>query len=267
MTSTKRRSRRDLTQIAKSAFVRHCSDPVIQALPPWPLSDGEINFLHWFIQGSIMIPETRRALRRAWGFCERHAWAALAIEMCFRPTFLPVSALLYEDLLERCLVNFRGQAPFRARRVARRLTPQGPCLMCELNTYRAGRGGASQSTIERGRQTAPLWRFAIDNKEYWDAAVCGACRGRDSKIRCRRHLIEQAGFTEYSVKLHVDLIAGLLDCVRRLARSYVWENRGTHRPRDRAALISAVGFMSGWRPLLLLLEAPRSHTAAADDCV
>jgi hypothetical protein len=25
----------------------------------WRLSDGEVHFLWWFIQGSIMIPETR----------------------------------------------------------------------------------------------------------------------------------------------------------------------------------------------------------------
>lgn len=32
-----------------------------------PLSDGEVHFLWDFIQGGIMDPSTRRALRRSWG--------------------------------------------------------------------------------------------------------------------------------------------------------------------------------------------------------
>jgi hypothetical protein len=43
----------------------------------WQLSEGEIHFHYWFIQGSIMIPETRCRLRRAWGLCERHAWGSI----------------------------------------------------------------------------------------------------------------------------------------------------------------------------------------------
>jgi hypothetical protein len=262
MASIKRRAPSELTKAAKSLFERPYSDPFIQTLPPWPLSDGEIHFLYWFIQGSIMIPETRHALHRAWGLCERHAWAALAVEMSFRPTYLHGPALLYQDLLERCLAAFTRAGPLRAQRVARRLRSQGPCLMCKLNVYRAGRGGASLTTIERGRQTAPLYRFAIDHKKYWEQTVCGVCDGSTSHIRCRRHLIEQAsGLAEHSV--HAGLVADLLDRVRVLARSYIWENHGTDRPEHRAALISTAGFMSGWRPLLVLLGADsmanRSH--------
>ena len=47
------------------------------------LSDGEIHYLYWFIQGSIMVPNIRRRLRRAWGFCERHAWGYILVEAAF----------------------------------------------------------------------------------------------------------------------------------------------------------------------------------------
>jgi len=47
-------------------------------LVSWPLSDGAVHFFYWFIQGSIMFPDTRDALRGSWGFCERHAWACLS---------------------------------------------------------------------------------------------------------------------------------------------------------------------------------------------
>lgn len=41
------------------------------------LSGGEIHYLWWFIQGSIMNPDTRYKLRDSWGLCERHAWGAI----------------------------------------------------------------------------------------------------------------------------------------------------------------------------------------------
>ena len=50
----------------------------------WAPTDGEINFLWSFIQGSIVTPETWNALLRSYGFCERHAWIHIGIEMSFR---------------------------------------------------------------------------------------------------------------------------------------------------------------------------------------
>jgi hypothetical protein len=46
----------------------------------WPLPDGEIHYLWWFIQGSIMEPEMRGRLRRTWG--------ALAVEAAYRHGYL-----------------------------------------------------------------------------------------------------------------------------------------------------------------------------------
>src|SRR5512135_231296 len=55
------------------------------------LSKGEVHFLRSFIQGSIMLTETRRRLLLAWGMCPRHSLAALSVEAvsenCDRPRF------------------------------------------------------------------------------------------------------------------------------------------------------------------------------------
>jgi hypothetical protein len=229
----------------------------MEGLPPWPLSDGEIHFLYWFIQGSIMIPETRHALRRAWGFCERHAWAALAVELCFRPRFLHGPALLYDDLLQRCLAVLSGNAPFRLQRVTRGLRSRGPCLMCTLDLHRAGRGGAQAGIIERGRQTVPLRQFAAELKAHWDATVCSMCSGGGTDVLCRRHLIAQRRLAAATIDTHRQMVLDIHTGIVRLARSYVWGNRNTDRPQDRAALVSAVGFLGGWHPLLLLLADAR----------
>ena len=69
------------------------------AIGEFKLSGGEIHYLYWHIQGSIMVPEIRHALRRARGFCERRAWAALHVETAFRSNFMHGPAILYEDIL------------------------------------------------------------------------------------------------------------------------------------------------------------------------
>jgi hypothetical protein len=53
-----------------------------------PLSNGEINFLWWFIQGSIMSPSTRDRLWKTWGMCERHTWGFISVEAAFRQGYM-----------------------------------------------------------------------------------------------------------------------------------------------------------------------------------
>ncbi len=52
-----------------------------------PLSSGEVHFLWWFIQGSIMDIDVFWRLRRAWGLCERRTTAWLVVEAAFRMAF------------------------------------------------------------------------------------------------------------------------------------------------------------------------------------
>lgn len=65
---------------------------------PTALSPGEVHFLWWFMQGSIMDPEMRRHLRLAWGMCDRHGVGALGAEAAFRHGYLHGPAILYAPL-------------------------------------------------------------------------------------------------------------------------------------------------------------------------
>ncbi len=213
----------------------------------WQLSDGEIHYLWWFIQGSIMEPHVRSRLRRAWGMCERHAWGALAVEAAFRSDFLHGPALLYEDLMRRALVALELKGQWRAARLARRLRPAGPCHMCEMGLGSASRGMARPELIERGRDTGSLRVFAGRTRAYWWKTVCGQCLGDGSSPRCRPHLLEVvSGGGTVALTSHRALVERILKHLTVYARSFRWECRNTEGDEDRAALLSAVGWCSGW---------------------
>jgi hypothetical protein len=93
---------------------------------PFKLSDGEIYFLWWFIQGSIMSPMTRKRLWNGWGMCERHAWAFIAVEAAFRGDYLMGPAILYEDLMQRALASFFPRGLMKLVRIKRGLYEKGP---------------------------------------------------------------------------------------------------------------------------------------------
>jgi len=221
--------------------------------PFWPLSKGEAHYFYWFIQGGIMSVDTRRALRRGWGLCERHAWAALAVEMCFRSRYLLGPAILYEDLLDQCVSLIPRHGPRKEWRFKRRLRPKGPCMACDMRIYEAGGGLGNPAMMERGQHTDELLSFALEHRVYWLDTVCGACGG-SSETLCRRHLLNRAGPVDRN---GFERLRCLLESTRHrvtaFSRSYHWERRGSDRPEDRAALLTAIGWLSGWRPLLLLI--------------
>ena len=236
-------------------------DPDLRHIAFWPLSSGEVHYLYWFIQGSIMNVDTRWALRRGWGLCERHAWAALAVEMSFRPGYLLDPAILYGDLLDCCLSRIPTFGPFKASRFARRMQPHGPCIMCDMRTYQTGGGMFRADLIEQARRTDELLGLALRHQEYWQDTVCGSCRGSGGggETLCRRHLIECTKPIRSNCFEGVHrLLATIETRVRNLGRSYIWENRGSEEPQDRAALLTAVGWMSGWRPLLTLINETKA---------
>lgn len=221
----------------------------------WSLSEGEIHYLWWFIQGSIMDPDVRARLRRAWGFCGRHAWGALAVEAAFRPNFLHGPALLYEDLMGRALRAFETAGPWEARRTARRLRATGPCLMCEMGLDGKSRGAAREEVIEQGQNIEGLRAFAERRRPFWEKTVCGLCLGDGSTPRCRPHLREDAlkGRVADPAE-HRALVEHIVAHLTIYSRSFRWECRGTDTEEDQAALISAVGWCSGWQPWLPLVR-------------
>lgn len=221
----------------------------------WQMSDGEIHFLYWFIQGSIMNPDTRWRLRHAWGMCERHAWGALAVEAAFRHSFLHGPALLYQDLMERALQCFPKRGPLKAKRLGWNLRAVGPCLMCESGLNKASRGLAREELLRQGRDIGEFRRFALSTKAHWMAFVCGRCSGADSQWRCRPHLLD-----DISRGVCVDaarylwLVEHICEHLTAYARSFTWGYHDTDTAEDRAALIAAIGWCSGWRPVLAVVS-------------
>jgi hypothetical protein len=234
---------------------------------PWspvePLSVGEVHFLWHFIQGSIMVPATRWRLRRAWGMCERHSFGSVAVEAAFRPHLLHGPAILYADLMTRAVRAFAGRGPFQHIRIAWRLRDRGPCLMCEIGYGPQSPGIASAELIEQGRDLAGIRAFAERTAPVWRPMVCGRCAATDEAARCRRHLREDLLAGATGLASHRQLVATIAEHILRYERSFRWEYRGTDTQADRAALIAAVGWCSGWRPWLGLIGERADELAPA----
>lgn len=95
-------------------------------------SGGEIHYLYWYMQGSIMVPCIRDQLRKAWGFCERHAWAAILVEVSFRHGYLHGPAILYSELMSQSLPAFRLRGPGKGLRFQKYFREKAACIMCEM---------------------------------------------------------------------------------------------------------------------------------------
>ena len=149
--------------------------PAIESpkLKEFELSNGEIHFLWCFIQGSIMVPEIRHKLRKAWGFCERHAWAFISIEATFRSGYMHGPALLYEDIMACVNSAFPAESPLKKWNLGRKLRPRRPCPMCEWGFGPETKGTATQELVETGRDTHELYTFAHKTKAYWERTMCG----------------------------------------------------------------------------------------------
>ncbi|MCA1959313.1 MAG: hypothetical protein LDL33_00855 [Desulfomonile sp.] len=202
-----------------------------------------------------MEPETRQRMRKAWGFCERHAWAWLAVEASFRGGYLLGPAVLYEDLMERAVRLFRVYGPAQGIRVRIRVHEKGPCLMCELGYGPDSEATAAAKLIDKGRDLYHLRLVAERTRPYWQMDVCGVCVGTNSTMRCRKHFVQKANVDSVEhFRLQKEFLTNLFPRVANFLRSFRWEYRDTQTVEDMAALISAVGWCSGWTIFLELVE-------------
>jgi hypothetical protein len=236
---------------ARAGRSREGTEPA-SAEDSW-FSDGEVHYLWWYIQGSIMVPDVRWRLRRAWGLCDRHAWGALLGEASYRHGYLHGPALLYADLMTRALHAFDVRGPQKARRVARRLRETGQCLMCEMHLGSRGGGAMREVALREGRDPRALRQVAARTDRYWRPTVCGRC-AEPSVVRCRAHfrddVLHGAGA---DVEVQHLLLERTLRHLLLYAKSFVWGHQGRETDEDRAALISAVGWCSGWRGLMTVI--------------
>lgn len=238
----------------------HPVDGQVQTKEPsngagFQLSGGEIHYLYWFIQGSIMVPHIRQRLRRAWGFCDRHAWGYLLVEAAFYRGYMHGASLLYEDLLFRALSVFNLGDPFKYWRLQRRLERKGPCPMCEMGFGPHSKGVARAYIIETGRSASELYVLAHSTQQYWEGTICGRCMGDGSVQRCRPHLIQDISFGLIKeLSIHKRLVNYIYDHIRLYHRSFRLEYQGSGTIEDMAALISAVGWCSGWKTFLSIFS-------------
>jgi hypothetical protein len=228
------------------------------AARPLAVTDGEINFLWSFIQGSIMIPETWRALLRGYGFCERHAWIHISVEMAFRDQYLLGPTILYGELIDKSLRAINAPQPAGLHWMMRQLRAAARCYLCTLDAKNASAGACPQARLDRGRDSRRLRNFAAILEPMWRSSLCTDCSGRESGAtppnRCRRHLL-----AAMKARTPVDIGAQrnmLHDLSGRVARYQESFSAGGPKASDqeRAALIAAVGWCSGWRPLLTQLS-------------
>ncbi len=91
-------------------------------------------------------------------------------------------------------------------------------------------------------------------RRYWEPLVCGACAGTASPVRWRRHLVADLDYGRIGDLVpHRMLLVDVAHHLVRYARSFRVEQRGTETEEDRAALIGAVGWCSGWQTILDVL--------------
>lgn len=218
---------------------------------PFHLSNGEIHFLWWFIQGSIMAPAVRESLWKGWGMCERHAWGFISVEAAFRQGYMHGPAIVYDDLMRQ------AERVFAHRNISKGLHKKGPCHMCELGYGPDMKGAARPDIVKTGRDLKEIRAFARRTFPYWREAVCGRCAGTGSEMRCRRHLREDLSARKIrDLSMHEQLVRYIARHLSVYALSFRYEYNGTETEEDVAALISAVGWCSGWKTLLEVLDEP-----------
>jgi hypothetical protein len=222
------------------------------------VTDGEINFLWSFIQGSIMNPETWSALLRSYGFCERHAWIHISVEMAFRDQYLLGPTILYGGLIDKSLRAVNAPRPGGSLSVMRRLRAAGRCFLCAMNVKNASAGACPQARLQQGRDCGQLRKFASKLQPIWRSSLCAECSGHESDgmsiNRCRQHLLAaMKARTRIDIVALTKMLQDLSDRVARYQGSFLAGGPKAN-DQDRAALIAAIGWCSGWRPLLAQLS-------------
>jgi hypothetical protein len=221
------------------------------------ITDGEINFLWSFIQGSIMNPDTWRRLLDAYGFCERHAWVHISIETTFRDQYLLGPTILYQALIEKALYALHTPR-ISKHSIVRKLRATDTCLLCALRIADASPGASPQVRLDRGRESWALQSFASALEPLWGPYVCNVCKGdepdRKYSSRCRPHVLADVRRLKLSdLSGQNDMLEELHDRVTRYQQSFTAGGLKAS-DQDRAALLTAIGWCTGWGPLLTLLN-------------
>ena len=225
---------------------------------PLSITDGEVNFIDGFMHDGSIGAESGLQLMRYWGYCERHAWVSLAVEMSALHGFCSRSASLYTDILQQGSAALAGN---NRRVVTKQLREGGSCMICTANPR--WRGLLSRAELAEAKDTLPLRDFAQGCAPFWRQDCCPRCiTGVTGGHMCRRHMSEAL-----SEGASLDLanerkyLMNMLARLENYAWSFSWGFRGLDGPEDRAALISAIGWCSGWVSLGAVI--PLRHPSAS----
>ena len=220
------------------------------------LSDGEIHYLWCFIQGSIMNPEIRHRLRWGWGFCQRHAWGNLVVESAFRQDYFHGPAILYEDIMGLAQEYLKTDL-WHKTTLRLNLKMKGPCLMCDMGYGPQSVGHPMEEVLKKGRNISNFQNFAFGTQRYWKKYVCRICLGDQNYGHlCRPHLLSKLSQGQVkNIEAERHFVHYLSEQLRIYARSFGWEWRDTETVENKASLIGAVGWCSGWKTLFDILKS------------
>jgi hypothetical protein len=222
---------------------------------PFELSIREVKQLWWWQRdGAIMTPRIRGQLRRAFGLCPRHTWAHFAAECELRGR--PFStAILYQDLVSWAAQSLR-QAPRRRSSPppVTTLQTRERCSTCQwLVESTAPEDPGFAERQERVNRLERTRGYLAESRRVWLARSCPHCLHGEGLI-CRPHL------------LAVDPMS-IDDGVCAAALLELGEPVGTlvaamtvrgpvARTQDRAALVEALGWCTGWGLVQQLARLP-----------
>ena len=135
-------------------------------------------------------------------------------------------------------------------------------MACDLDIENAGRGAFRRNLLDRGRDIEPLRSFALETRGHSRSAICRACSGATAELlRCRPHLIQDlAANVGVDQTAHCQNVQSALIGLTSLYRSLLWGYTGLVTAELQASIFVAVGWMSGWRPLLALTATPETES-------
>jgi putative (di)nucleoside polyphosphate hydrolase len=229
---------------------------------PLGITDGEVNFIEGFVHDGSIGAECGLQLMRYWGYCERHAWVSLAVEMSVLHGFCSRSATLYADILRQGVAALAPERHQRQRVVAKELKGSGTCMICNANPKR--RGLLSVPELSRAKDPARLRSFAEKSAPFWHSDRCPRCiNGVTGGHLCRRHLIQALNEgAAPNLIFEREHLVNVLARLENYAWSFSWGFQGMDGPEDHAALISSVGWCSGWSSLAAVIPLGRPSSAS-----
>ena len=189
----------------------------------------------------------------SWGPCARHAFLLMVAECARFQRDLRAPAALYSRLLrtaERELHRDPGSDPSD---LAARIDDGDRCPVCKSHAAPARDEGLDRAALARG--AVEFQRFREETSRHWRRFVCATCGGERRAVRCRRHLAcDLRAGARPDVERQRRMVEAIAGHLIRYARSFDWHHRGSETTEDRAALIAAIGWSSGWRLLIGLPE-------------